>query len=200
MKETWNLPPATREHLFNLVTNSQYRGQARREDCNFAPPTGRGPSRIERRRGPRERVFKYGWDAHLPCSSQDRQRRGGPDPGRYRLVSLTVQQPGLGDHVTWWEADHVGGNSYAFQKIRIPRCPTCRGAGDAACPHCGGAGWLVMSVENPIAGPCRHCRTGGRRPTQGFVGCPTCLAAGGVIVVDGYAINRNRVAWATRPR
>jgi hypothetical protein len=174
---TNQLPEAlagTKLHLFNLVTDSVYRGARKNSAYQFVPQ-GNGPNGAPGNGG-----RKWGYAANLPSGAADRYP-GDPDPGRYRIYRHIAN-----NRPTWWVLTHLPANTYRFDKITIPKCPGCQGAAEIICPACRGT---RTRRDGNFAEPCPGCAG---RPTASL-DCPACNP--GPVIVDGYSVDKNFAHW-----
>lgn len=168
--------PGSRQHIFNLITDSTYRDNARSASFNIVPQ-GDG---LGGRQGNGGR--KWGYDAVLAPGTNER-RRGEPDPGRYRFYRLITN-----NRTTWWVLTHTPGNTYKFNMLAIPRCRPCNGTSEIICPTCRGTR-RVLATPDRLAGACPTCRNS---PTSALP-CPGCTP--NPVIVDGYSIDKVLANW-----
>jgi hypothetical protein len=156
MPATRFLPVATRAHLFGIVINGAGASEAFIQD-----PAGEGGATTR----------KYAWEAGLPV--------GGGGAGRYRILKRTKA-----GRVTYFQATHVGDNSYTFATITVPTCGLCAGTGQMLCITCRGT--LRIGGGNYFAA-CNACNQ------NGWITCTRCGAH--PVVVDGKAVDKVLANW-----
>lgn len=171
----------TKKHLFELVTKTTYRDNARHEKYGFVPQGDRQLGKIGKGAG-----TKYGWDDTLPSGTNNR-REGDKDPGKYRFYRLVAAH----DRHTWWYLDHIGYNQYLFFLIAIPKCSGCKGTNSIVCPFCKGAGRVYVAGEPVTA--CLTCRAERDATKRGFITCPDCGTD--PVIVDGYSVEKSFAKW-----
>ncbi len=167
------LPRLTKSHLFKLVTDTAYRKRA-----SSASYTLGGPG------SPGSPIKKFGWEANLSAGTG---QRGQGDPGKYRLGAYT--KPGaLGGNVFWYKMEHVGDNSYKFERITgFPACPKCKGTGGIVCPKCNGSGRIL---EGNFASSCNNCKSS-KALKSGVVACE----CGGKHIANGSSVVADFSKW-----
>lgn len=169
----------SKRHLFDLVTDSDYRNRKSNASYDIVPAADGGQGR----RGTGGR--KWGYDADLPAGTEQANQRGQyKDPGRYRFFRWI--QPG--NATTWWVLKHLPANTYQFHKITIPRCATCRGTAEILCPGCKGTR-RVAATPDRLAGRCPVCAD---KPNP-VLPCPDC--GDKPVIVDGVSVEKNFARW-----
>lgn len=166
----------SRRHLFDLVTDTDYRNRKSNASYDFVPRSDGGPGT------PGSGGKKWGYDANLPAGIA--QAHGRADPGRYRFYRHIPA--GRAEKASWWVLEHTPGNTYKFIKISIPRCEPCKGTAETLCATCKGVGRVT---EGRYSGPCSAC--GGR--ANAVSACSSCCP--NPIIVDGYSIEKNFIKW-----
>jgi hypothetical protein len=165
------LPQATKRHLYDLITDGNYRSNASHSTYDIGGPGSPGKP-----------VTKYGWNSNLPSG----KNAGPPDPGKYRLA--TFLRTGVGGNTFWYKMEHVGDNSYKFEAITgFPPCPKCKGTGDHVCPDCNGSGRIV---DGNFSSPCVKCK----KPDAMKSGVVVC-ECGGKKLANGISVDPDFANW-----
>lgn len=176
------LPQPTKTHLFKLITNSVYRKAADKASYGFKP---KGDGLMGTPCSPTV-IKKFGYNALLAAGRETRHKKGGRDPGKFRIVRMIENQ-----RHSWWIAEHTPSNTYKFHKIAgIPACPSCKGTAEQICPKCSGT-----STTSEVSGRTNNFIRNSRCTAcagKGWKKCPDCNRN---ILVDGHTINGNFNKW-----